>query len=120
MYDWRDTVMIYSKDVSYGGVWHCPFPPEWVEKMRQAAAVCKKLAEEQIERRLFSTEEEDTQKEHFLSIPQDERGLPEGYINSLTIQISCDIYDYDTIPDVVMNNGYADWPFKQRFNILTA
>jgi hypothetical protein len=88
--------------------------------MRQAAAVCKEMAEEQIERRLFSTEQEETQKEYFLSIPQDERGLPEGYINRLTIQISCDIYDYDTIPDIVISNGYADWPFNQRFNVLTA
>lgn len=112
--------MIYSKEVSNGGVWHCPFSSEWVEKMRLAAAICKKMDEEQIERRLFGTEQEDTQKEHFLSIPQDERGLPEGYINRLTIQISCDIYDYDSIPDVVINNGYADWPFNQRFNVLTA
>lgn len=112
--------MIYSKDVSNGGVWHCPFSPEWVERMRRAAAVCKKMAEEQIERRLFSTEEEDTQKENFLCIQQDERGLPEGYINRLTIQISCEIYDYSTIPDIVINNGYADWPFNQRFNVLTA
>ena len=112
--------MIYSKDVSNGGVWHCPFPPEWVERMRQAAAVCKKLAEEQIERRIFSTEQEETQKEYFLSIKQDERGLPEGYINRLTIQISCEIYDYSTIPDIVISNGYADWPFNQRFNVLTA
>ena len=39
VYDWRNTVMIYSRGTPGNGVWHCPFPPEWVEKMKHAGSL---------------------------------------------------------------------------------
>ena len=48
----------------------------------------------------------------FLEGPQDARGLPVGYGNGFCKIVRCDIYDYDSIPDVVVCNGHDDWPLK--------
>ena len=54
--------MIYSKDVSYGGVWHCPFPPEWVEKNAVRLLLFKKNGRNRLKGGFFSTEEEYTER----------------------------------------------------------
>lgn len=118
--------MIYdscARNIS-DGRWHCPFPPEWVERMRRAAKHCKKLSAEYIEMQLrsevFFIE---LGPGNFLSGPQDSRGLPiippemrlEWWKN-----ISCEIYDYDSVPDVVVTNGFDDWPMVCHPNVLMA
>jgi hypothetical protein len=113
--------MIYSKGTPGGGVWHCPFTPEWVEKMRRAAKHCELLSAEYIAR-CISNEEYIYQVPHgdFLSTPQDSRGVPIGYDNSYQNPISCEIYDYSSIPDVVVTNGREDWPLCVRRSVLMA
>ncbi len=113
--------MIYSKGTPGNGVWHCPFSPEWVERMRRAAKHCEPLSAEYIER-CINNEEYIYQVPdgNFLSKPQDSRGLPIGYDNSYQKPISCEIYDYSTIPDVVVTNGREDWPLCVRRSVLMA
>ena len=121
MYDWRYTVMIYSKGTPSGGVWHCPFSPKWVEQMRRAAKHCEPLSAEYIER-CINNEKYIYQVPdgNFLSEPQDSRGVPIGYGNSNMLPISCEIYDYSTIPDVVVTNGREDWPLCVRRSMMMA
>ena len=118
--------MIYDRYVHKisDGRWHCPFSPEWVERMRRAAKHCKKLTAEYIEMQLrsevFIIE---LGPGNFLSGPQDSRGLPilppemclEWWKNS-----RCEIYDYDSIPDVVVTNGLDDWPLVYHPSVLMA
>jgi hypothetical protein len=113
--------MIYCKGAPSGGVWHCPFSPEWVEKMRRAAKHCEALSAEYIER-CINNEKYIYQipPGDFLSKPQDSRGVPIGYDNSYQKPISCDVYDYSTIPDVVVTNGREDWPLCLRGSMLMA
>ena len=113
--------MIYSKGTPGNGVWHCPFSPEWVEKMRRAAKHCEPLSAEYIAR-CISNEEYIYQVPDgdFLSKPQDSRGMPIGYGNGSRLPISCDIYDYSTIPDIVVTNGREDWPLCVRRSVLMA
>ena len=113
--------MIYSKETPRNGVWHCPFSPEWVERMRRAAKHCETLSAEYIER-CINNEEYIYQvpPDDFLSMPQDSRGVPIGYDNSNQKPISCEIYDYSTIPDVVVTNGREDWPLRVRRSVLMA
>ena len=56
----------------------------------------------------------------FLSTPQDSRGIPIGSDNSYQKPISCEIYDYSTIPDIVVTNGREDWPLCVRRSVLMA
>ena len=118
--------MIYTKQYrryndGCDGQWHCPFPPEWVEKMKRAAKHCESLTPEYIERTL---ENEvfyyRIPPGEFLSTPQDSRGVPIGYDNSYQKPISCEIYDYSSIPDVVVTNGREDWPLCVRRSVLMA
>ena len=113
--------MIYSKGTPGNGVWHCPFSPEWVEQMRRAAKHCEPLSAEYIER-CINNEEYIYQVPpgDFLSTPQDSRGVPIGYDNGYQKPISCEIYDYSTIPDVVVTNGREDWPLRVRRSVLMA
>ena len=124
VHDWRNTVMIYSKGTPGNGVWHCPFSPEWVERMRRAAKHCETLSAEYIER-CINNEEYIYQVPpgNFLSHPQDRRGLPVCYNEDIIIsrlRIRCDVYDYSTIPDVVATNGQEDWPLCVRGSVLMA
>ena len=49
----------------------------------------------------------------FLSEPQDARGLPLSLNNDEEYYQGCCVtYDYASIPDVVISNGYNDWPLK--------
>lgn len=113
--------MTYDKYGSGKGVWHCPFPPSWVEKMKRAAKHCENLSAEYIDRTLehdwliFSLPPGD-----FLSQPQNARGMPLGYGEHEGVPVTCDIYDYDTIPDIVVTNGSEDWPLTPRFKKLQA
>lgn len=118
--------MVYNKrHRTYGdgtdGVWRCPFPREWVEQMKHAAEVCKWLTAEQIEG-VYKRETSlyRLPPGEFLSYDQDARGLPIGYGNDGGRNVSCDIYDYDSIPDLVVTNGEYDRPFKARNRVLTA
>lgn len=109
--------MIYSKERPCwsDGVWHCPFSKEWVKKMAQAARHC-----------MCFLEYEHVCDEEFLSEPQDARGLPlswcdneerryRNHPNCCTV-----IYDYDSVPEVVVTNGEDDWGYVQRERMMTA
>ena len=113
--------MIYSKGTPGNGVWHCPFSPEWVERMRKVAKHCKTLNAEYIQRCIKNEEYiYQVPPGDFLSTPQDSRGVPIGYDNSYQKPISCEIYDYCTIPDIVVTNGREDWPLYMRRSVLMA
>ena len=126
VYDWRNTVMIYDKRPNNGrdGQWHCPFSPELVERMRRAAKHCEKLSAEYIERCINNVEYiYQVPPGDFLSEPQDSRGVPVWYNDDIIISrlpISCDIYDYSTIPNVVVTNGREDCPLCLRGAVLMA
>ena len=114
--------MIYSKGTPGNGVWHCPFPPEWVERMRRAAKHCEALSAEYIERCINNDEYiYQLPPGDFLSEPQDSRGVPVGYCENISrLPVSCDIYNYGSIPDVVVTDGYNDWPLCLRGTVLMA
>ena len=113
--------MIYSKGTPGNGVWHCPFTPEWVEQMRRAAKHCEPLSAEYIERCINNEEYiYEVPPGDFLSKPQNARGMPIGYGGRGGVHVTCDIYDYDTIPDVVVTNGREDWPLRVRRSVLMA
>ena len=101
------------------GQWHCPFPLEWVERMRRAVKHCEKLSAEYIARRI-SDEEYIYQVPHgdFICGPQGRRVIPLHYISRLPIR--CDVYDYSTIPDIVVTNGREDWPLRVTGLVLMA
>lgn len=115
--------MVYDKTCPpFGDIqWHCPFSREWVERMKKAAACCKNLTAEQIGLTLANySEHYHLPPGDFLSEPQDARGLPVGYDDSFGSDVKCDVYDYDSIPFVVITNGHNDWPLMMRGRVLTA
>ena len=119
--------MIYDRGTPLGGVWHCPFTKEWVERMKRAANVCKIVTEAQVEA-VLSREwiYYEIPPGDFLSEPQDVRGLPLSYCEQERerhkgrAECCTAIYDYDTVPDIVATNGKEDWPFKGWDTVLTA
>lgn len=114
--------MIYNKKPCYGdGQWHCPFPREWVERMKLAAKRCEKMSAEYIEAAIRGEVMSYTLPPgDFLSEEQDARGLPLSYGDGFGRNVSCDIYDYTSIPDVVISNGHDDWPLRMWESVLTA
>ena len=114
--------MIYSKGTPGNGVWHCPFPPEWVERMRRAAKHCEALSADYIDRIINSNGYVyHIEPGEYLEHPQDCRGLPVGYCENISrLPVSCDIYNYESIPDVVVTDGYNDWPLCLRGSVLMA
>lgn len=99
------------------GEWHCPFPRWWVEQMKRAAKACKNLSEADMAGAL--NREIDyyyIPPGDFLSEEQDARGLPMSYCRKEAERYKdwpecCTaIYDYDSIPEMVVTNGYDDWP----------
>lgn len=121
--------MVYdTRQRSYGdGVWHCPFSREWVERMKRAAKHCKRLTAEQIDASDRATEYVyEVPPGDFLSEEHDARGLPLSWCEEEERRYSrhpdcCTaIYDYDSIPDVVITNGEEDWPLKMWEPVLTA
>ena len=120
--------MVYDKKPCYGdGQWHCPFPREWVERMKYAAKVCQVLTAEQIEA-AYSREVTHYRLPpgDFLDEPQDARGLPLSYCREEERRYSnhptcCTaIYDYYSVPDMVISNGQDDWPLTMWEPVLTA
>lgn len=89
--------------------------------MRRAVKHCETLSAEYI-KRCISNEEYIYQVPDgdFLSKPQNARGMPIGYGGRGGVYVTCDIYDYDTIPDVVVTNGREDWPLCLRGSMLMA
>ena len=89
--------------------------------MKQAAKVCQGLTAEQVEA-AYSREVTHYRLPpgDFLEEPQDARGLPVGYGDGFGRNVSCDIYDYDSIPDVIVTNGHDDWAYKVKSRVLKA
>ena len=120
--------MIYDRQpqVNAGGEWHCPFPPEWVKKMRHAAKVCEKLTAEDIEAFDQGNVRYRLPPWDILEEPQDARGLPESWCKKEAERFSrrkgscIDTYDYFSIPEMVITDGYDDWPFHPRRKVLQA
>jgi hypothetical protein len=118
--------MIYCKSTPGNGKWHCPFPRWWVDMMKRAAKRCEGVTEEQVEAALsrecvyYKVPPGD-----FLSEPQDARGLPLSWCDQERARhrgwpdCCVAIYDYDSIPDMVVTNGEKDWAFKNYNKILT-
>lgn len=106
--------MIYSKQrqspLYPDGEWHCPFTPEWVAKMQHAVAVCRNIVQD--------GQQDSGYEENFLGKPQDSRGLPIDYDDSLHYRIA--VWDYQSIPDIVVTNGSDDWPLHYRFGVRHA
>lgn len=89
--------------------------------MKQAAKACQGLTAEYIEI-VMNSDVYHYRVPHgdFLDEPQDARGLPVGYGDGFGRNVSCDIYDYDSIPDVVISNGHDDWPMRIWEPVLRA
>lgn len=116
--------MVYDKTSRcYGdGQWHCPFSKEWVAMMSRAAKICKGLSAVYIES--FNERDEDfvsyrVPAGDFLS-EQEPNGLPPWMQNDSRTRVSCDIYDYASVPDVVITNGHDDWPLIRWEAVLRA
>ena len=117
--------MVYDSGTPGNGVWHCPFPPSWVERMKRAAKHCETLTEAQIEATL-NCNVYVVPSGDFLSEEQDTRGLPLSWCIEEERRYSrhptcCTaIYDYDSIPELVVTDGNDDWPLTSRARVLTA
>lgn len=104
------------------GWWNCPFSPAWVERMKRAAKACERLTAEQVESDLDIQEP----SLKFLDEEQDKRGLPLSWCREYDARhegwpVCCTaIYDYDSIPEMVVSNGENDWPIVQHERVLTA
>ena len=120
--------MVYDNKPSHaGGQWHCPFPKEWVERMKRAAKCCEKLSAEYIEaaidREVYNYR---LPPGDFLEEEQDARGLPLSWCKDYDERhkdwpnCCIAIYDYSTMPDIVVTNGYDDWEYKVKRRVLTA
>jgi len=95
--------------------------------MKRAAKHCERLSADYIERTLnnewmsYSLPPGD-----FLNEPQDARGLPlswcerEKYIHKNYPNCCTAIYDYKSVPDIVVTNGIYDWPLDMPGRTLTA
>lgn len=115
--------MVYDKSyVRWGdGQWHCPFPKEWVERMRRAVKVCANITPEQMEtidRNIEMGKLFDIPPGKYLSEPQDSRGMTLSWCKEEERRYSkhpvscCATYDYASIPEVVITNGEDDWPIR--------
>jgi hypothetical protein len=116
--------MVYDKSTRcYGdGRWHCPFPKSWVNRKKQAAKICKMLTAEQIDAAINrEVHYIELPKLNFLRYPQDARGLPVSLTErNVRSDYRLEIYDYKSIPDVVISNGIDDWPLPMRRATITA
>lgn len=118
--------MVFGGIANNDGVWHCPFSPEWVERMKHAAKHCERLTADYIDMMDRSTSYSyKLPPGDFLSEPQDECGLPQSWCEKEEERYGhwrsfCAIYDYSTIPDVVVTNGEDDWPLVLHERVLTA
>jgi hypothetical protein len=61
-----------------------------------------------------------------LDEPQDARGLPLSWCKKEVERFACrkgsciDTYDYFSIPEIVITDGYDDWPMKTKGKVLQA
>ena len=108
-------------------MWHCPFSREWVARKKRAAKHCKMLSADYIEAVVNNYAlEYVVPPGDFLSEPQDARGLPLSYVRDYERRharwpVGCSsIYDYDSIPEMVITNGKDDWPLDKRGKVLHA
>lgn len=107
-------------------MWHCPFTKTWVERMAKAAKHCEMLSAEYIEAAVNNALEYVVPPGDFLDEEQDARGLPMSYCikeqeRHRRFPTCCvSIYDYDSIPEMVITNGYDDWPIDKRGKVLNA
>lgn len=121
--------MVYDveRHIYSDGVWHCPFSRDWLQRMKRAARACERLTDEQVEAAL--------RNDHpyyklppgdFLSEPQDARGLPPSWCSEYEArhegwpECCVAIYDYGSIPEMVVSNGEDDWPLVLYGKVLTA
>ena len=89
--------------------------------MATAAKRCEKMSAEYIEAAIRREVMSYTLPPgDFLSEEQDARGLPLSYGNLEWVRVTCDVYDYDTIPNVVVTNGEEDWPYNKQRKVLQA
>ena len=119
--------MRYEKRKAGNGEWSCPFEPEWVEMMATAAKRCEKMSAEYIEAAIRGEVMSYTLPPgDFLSELQDARGLPLSWCkkdeqrHKSWLRCCASIYDYDTVPDIVVTNGEDDWPYNKRSKVLQA
>lgn len=121
--------MVYDRTTrTYGDCeWHCPFSRDWVERMKKAASRCRELTAKQIEACLESEWfYYELPPGDFLSEEQDIRGLPLSWCDRERRRFSnipegCTaIYDYDSVPEVVLTDGHNDWAYAGRGVVLTA
>jgi hypothetical protein len=119
--------MIYDAISAGIGEWHCPYPRSWVEMMKRAAKHCENVSEAQVIATLDNAHSYyEVPPGDFLSEPQDARGLPLSWCDQERARhrglpdCCVAIYDYDSIPDVVVTNGEKDWAFENYNKILTA
>lgn len=117
--------MVYDNSNSWrDGQWHCPFPREWVERMRLAASRCKRLSADDIDAMDGNVSLPNFPPSNFISEEQDARGLPPWYCREeeerfKNLPERCTAtYDYDTIPDVMVSNGKYDWPLNTPCRFL--
>ena len=86
--------------------------------MARAAKICEILTAEQIEASDKSYPIYKANPIDFLDGPQDVRGLPAWYCAEEEQRFRhhptscCSIYDYNTVPDMVITNGREDWPLR--------
>lgn len=120
--------MTYDKKASWGdNQWHCPFPPEWVERMKRAVKVCKDLPDVYVEAAMNrDSARYRVPPGDFLSEPQDARGLPLSWCQEYEQRhrhwpnCCVAIYDYDTVPDMVVTDGEEDWAYNTHGKVLQA
>ena len=120
--------MIYSSSTrNYGdGQWHCPYSKEWIKRMRKIVRHCKRLTEQQLDAMFNGSIHMVPVPGEYLNEPQDPRGLPLSWVEEEECRYknhptSCTaIYDYCTIPEVVITNGEDDWPLARRRVVITA
>ena len=119
--------MIYDRGTPGNGEWHCPFSREWVARMKQAVKHCERLSAEYI----------DAMDRHeclsyrlppgdFIHEDQDVRGLPPWWCRQEESRyrrypVCCtEVYDFTSIPDIVVTDGEEDWPLEYRRKVLHA
>lgn len=119
--------MRYINEEPVSGQWWCPWTPEMVERARRAARFCLHITPADVER-VLKCEQVNYRVPpgDFLSEPQDARGLPLSYCERYEAEhedwpeCCMEIYDYDSVPDIVVNDGRDDRPYNSYHRILQA
>jgi len=109
--------MIYDNEKHRTALeWHCPFGKVWLQRARRAAKICRYMTADEIDaadRRLKSAHYLRLPPGKFLEEPQAPNGLPLSWYNKDKCErIPCDVYDYDSLPEIVITNGLDDWPLR--------